>query len=613
MQTPQAPSFEQITSGEKSLLAWIREHLKDGKLDEFLPDEDSIAAFMPQLKGMRFVDGMLDGILGARDDKDAQKLLAIFEDFARAELNDALIDEYLGRIYVFAMKRLTLSYIDDFLELILRGDDKVFHFCITTAKHFVKGAAHREPVKLGLAMLGLTRLDEDALAMYQTFGLSDEFANYVAVALKRNGRNDLNFELAKRVKGWGRVQYLNFLDIADEQMREWVLLKGYECDISQNYTAALCMQKGDLLGFIKERGFDEALYDACLEMFDALMNGNGPHSLDEYSDYAAVFELFIKQSAKIQTNAKRFANLLDINSFISFMAEKAENSENSGVAENENIENAENSGRAQSGENLENEPNSAENAENLSGVENSAENIANLNGEPNPSKNEQNGENLAQIQSKDGEKTDKKGKEIDEDERKLREFALKYKDEVLSLVRHIAFESGEDWKKLVLSDIFNPYHRQIARKLGFDLWREFYQLALRDEKFSEWYELTRTDSIGRYKQLCELVKCRFDLEGLKSEPRDELGMHSKFRPYDELEFVVQGLRGFDEIFGVEIVQTLLQSPVTRSRNMALHTIEFWGERLGAVPESIIAIIKKNKPKEPNSDILERYEKILAKF
>ncbi len=575
MQTPQAPSFEQITSGEKSLLAWIREHLKDGKLDEFLPDEDSIAAFMPQLKGMRFVDGMLDGILGARDDKDAQKLLAIFEDFARAELNDALIDEYLGRIYVFAMKRLTLSYIDDFLELILRGDDKVFHFCITTAKHFVKGAAHREPVKLGLAMLGLTRLDEDALAMYQTFGLSDEFANYVAVALKRNGRNDLNFELAKRVKGWGRVQYLNFLDIADEQMREWVLLKGYECDISQNYTAALCMQKGDLLGFIKERGFDEALYDACLEMFDALMNGNGPHSLDEYSDYAAVFELFIKQSAKMQMNAKRFANLLDINSFISFMAEKAENSENSGVAENENIENAENSGRAVSGE--------------------------------------QNGENLAQIQSKDGEKTDKKGKEIDEDERKLREFALKYKDEVLSLVRHIAFESGEDWQKLVLSDIFNPYHRQIARKLGFDLWREFYQLALRDEKFSEWYELTRTDSIGRYKQLCELVKCRFDLEGLKSEPRDELGMHSKFRPYDELEFVVQGLRGFDEIFGVEIVQTLLQSPVTRSRNMALHTIEFWGERLGVVPESIIAIIKKNKPKEPNSDILERYEKILAKF
>ena len=575
MQTPQTPSFEQITSGEKSLLAWIREHLKDGKLDEFLPDEDSIAAFMPQLKGMRFVDGMLDGILGARDDKDAQKLLAIFEDFARAELNDALIDEYLGRIYVFAMKRLTLSYIDDFLELILRGDDKVFHFCITTAKHFVKGAAHREPVKLGLAMLGLTRLDEDALAMYQTFGLSDEFANYVAVALKRNGRNDLNFELAKRVKGWGRVQYLNFLDIANEQMREWVLLKGYECDISQNYTAALCMQKGDLLGFIKERGFDEALYDACLEMFDALMNGNGPHSLDEYSDYAAVFELFIKQSAKMQMNAKRFANLLDINSFISFMAEKAENSENSGVAENENIENAENSGRAVSGE--------------------------------------QNGENLAQIQSKDGEKTDKKSKEIDENERKLREFALKYKDEVLSLVRHIAFESGEDWQKLVLSDIFNPYHRQIARKLGFDLWREFYQLALRDEKFSEWYELTRTDSIGRYKQLCELVKCRFDLEGLKSEPRDELGMHSKFRPYDELEFVVQGLRGFDEIFGVEIVQTLLQSPVTRSRNMALHTIEFWGERLGVVPESIIAIIKKNKPKEPNSGILERYEKILAKF
>lgn len=572
-------SFEQITSGEKSLLEWIREHLKDGRLDEFLPDEDSISAFMPQLKGMSFADGMFDGILGARDSGDAQKLFEIFSDFAKAELDDALIDGYLGRIYIFAMKNLTLSYIDDFLELILGGDEKILHFCVTTAKEFLRKAAHREPVKLGLAILGLMRLDENELAMYQTFGLSDEFAKFVAVALRRNSRNDLVFELAQRVKGWGRVQYLDYLDVADEKMREWVLLKGYECDVDDNYTAATCMEKGDLVGFIRERGFDDALYDACLEMFYALMGGNGPNAIIDYADYDAAFELFIKQSAKMQMNAKRFALLLDINAYISDVARRADDldDENAGKLGDENEENS---------------SDGFENAENL--ATNSSQNAENA---------ENSNENSAQTERKS--EKDREKKQI--------EFALKYKDEMLAIIRHIAFESGTDWEKLVFSDIFNSYHRTIARKLGFDLWRAFYEQALQDENFREWYELARTPSIERYKELCELVKRRFDLDGLKSEPRDELGLHSKFRPYSDLEFIVQGLRDFDEIFGVEIVETLLQSPVTRSRNMALHTIEAWGDKLDTVPQSIIAIIEKNKPKEPSTSILERYEKILDRF
>ena len=247
----QTASFEKIISGETSLLEWITQNRKDGILQDFLPDDDSIATLFPQLKDMNFVDGMLDGIMGASDSNEAQILFDLFREFADADLDDALVDEYLGRIYLFSTTHRTLGYIDDFLELFLKCEtknkDKIQPIAFITAGQFLHKATHREPVKLALAILGVSYLNDEELSLYSLFGLADEFANYVAVALKRNERNDIICQLIKKVKGWGRIQYLNFLEVKDEQTREWLLFEGYKCDINDNYTAPLCMQKGFMM------------------------------------------------------------------------------------------------------------------------------------------------------------------------------------------------------------------------------------------------------------------------------------------------------------------------------------------------------------------------------
>ena len=217
-----------------------------------------------------------------------------------------------------------------------------------------------------------------------------------------------------------------------------------------------------MLGFIKERGFDDALYDATAAMFDALMgSGNGPHKITEYENYDETFSLFFAHSKGVQMNAQRFRILLSLNTHLEIYSEDDENDEES-----------------------------AENEEKI--------------------------------------------------------FAKKYATQFLALVREIAFEHDIDWQGLVLSDIFDYNHRKIAAKLGIDIWREFYTHALKNKDFNEWYELSKTRDIHRYKELCELVKSRFDLEAMKTEPKDELGMHSKFNAYRDLEMVVQGLRDFDE-------------------------------------------------------------------
>ena len=64
-------SYEKIISGEQGLLEWIVENATQEGLDKDLPDDDSLHIAMPEIAGLNFMPGMLDGILG----KDVKPLL----------------------------------------------------------------------------------------------------------------------------------------------------------------------------------------------------------------------------------------------------------------------------------------------------------------------------------------------------------------------------------------------------------------------------------------------------------------------------------------------------------------------------------------------------------
>ena len=145
--------------------------------------------------------------------------------------------------------------------------------------------------------------------------------------------------------------------------------------------------------------------------------------------------------------------------------------------------------------------------------------------------------------------------------------------------------------------------------MRFDIWEDIYAIAKRNKHFGEWYALSLTNDKERYKKLCALAKERFDLESLKKGPDDEIGFSEGLNKYGDLEIIVQNLNRFDEIIGLDLVETLLQSPVVRSRNMALRAVESYKE----IPKSIIDILKRNKDIEPNKDLLEKYEKILSEY
>ena len=379
----------------------------------------------------------------------------------------------------------------------------------------MKKATHREAVKFALAVFGVFNLDEDEIKIYYTFGLADEFGIFVATGLKRLDREELIFSLAKRTKGWGRIAYVERLTVYSEEVRKWLLFEGYKCDIGIDHIVLECLEKGDLLGYIKENGWSEELYKASADMINAFC-GISKANFSDYKDSKELVTIFVKESKNQKMNLESFSKLCDLIFYI---------------------------------------------------------------------------------------------KDSDKEESEEKTFSDEEREELLDIIRHIAFEKGIDWDSLVRINPFSYHARNIAKTLGFDIWEDMYQKAKNDKHFDEWYALSLTDDKERYKRLCALAIERFDLDSLKQEPKDELGLGREFNEYSKLEFIVQNLSDFDEIIGLELVETLLQSPVTRSRNMALKAIESYKE----IPQSIIDIIKKNKDIEPNKGVLERYENILSAY
>lgn len=516
--------FEKLIENKKSLLEWIKDNLEDGILHKSLPEEaKAIDLSISELKNMRFMDGMLDGCLAGSENKDKlakdllNNILEIYQNLMLGVISSREeFDEKLGAIYTFLIKHQSISYIDDFLKLCLdefRKDNKFGNFLFKISKDFLDKAAHVEAVKFALAVLGIFNLDEEDLKYYQIFGLSDELARFVAVALGNQERYDLMFELAQKVKGWGRVAYLDYLEIKNLDMRKWLLFEGYDCDIGVDHVVLDCLNKGDLPGYIKEYGFDVKLYDATGEMLESFCDLSRV-SFGDYEHSKELVSLFIKEARNQKMSLRRFRILCDLMDYI---------------------------------------------------------------------------------------------KEEDE-ETKTKVFSQAEQDELMNVVENIAFHSKIDWQALVLENVLDYDARVIARTLGVDIWEKMFEIAQKDKHFDDWYALTLTHNKERYKRLCDLIEQRFDLEALKKEPKDELGMGAEFRDYTSLEFIAQNLKQFDEIIGLNIIETLLQSPVVRSRNMALNVIEKYAQ----IPQSTLEILRKNLNKEPNKEVIKRYQNILIK-
>lgn len=278
-----------------------------------LPDEAKLAS----KSEIRWVAGGLDGAFGHHSgakeaDAASRELLGLIKVYCKSPG-----PEGKRRLYARLLEQHSIDWIDALLEKIPKAGlnaDRLHQL----ARALATESADREPVKTGIAILGLFRNPYER-EIHMTLGRHEEFTLYCAVAIRNTSpdpEHDL-WELAKQVEGWGRIQCVDRLADTDNlQIKSWLLRKGYKNSVMNEYTAYTCATAGGMKRALQDEHVDDELLTATGEIIEALLTGGPAKDMDDYDDGAAVLDEYMK---RFEGRARTIADFLRAHVIKSFV------------------------------------------------------------------------------------------------------------------------------------------------------------------------------------------------------------------------------------------------------------------------------------------------------
>ena len=232
---------------------------------------------------VRFAGGALDGILLNHaitpEDEESESRAAGLVDAVEA-VTRSLAEEDMERLYTLAREESLITAGDAILEALRARENIDRERLWAVGKWLVETAAHREPLKLGIMILGLGATDED-IDNLKTLARHDEFTLFAAVAIGNLCEEPADhwLELAGTVRGWGKIHLVERLADAAlrrADIRDWLLRRGCDNEVEDGYLAYLCATAGDLDGALAAETVDEELLDGACTIILSLIEGGGP-------------------------------------------------------------------------------------------------------------------------------------------------------------------------------------------------------------------------------------------------------------------------------------------------------------------------------------------------
>ena len=109
-------------------------------------------------------------------------------------------------------------------------------------------------------------------------GLSDEFTLFSVFLMRAWPAAEKEIlELAKRVKGWGRIHCVDFITAEDEETKKWLLLNGVDNYVVPAYSAWIVYEKAHVEEVLKKDTLSYEELHGILKITEALLD-EGPLS-----------------------------------------------------------------------------------------------------------------------------------------------------------------------------------------------------------------------------------------------------------------------------------------------------------------------------------------------
>jgi hypothetical protein len=232
---------------DRAILAIIRENIgSEGRLPrEFILPKDQ-----DDENSLIFTDGAQDGITyfhtqpGKLNVEEADLLIDAMNAVVGGHIDTA--DELFLKLTKTRRTIEFAGYLSDLVEENASMINPIHAY--SYGKHLVALAKDKELVKIGLALHH--KAPEDRLKGFRQIitdlAYCNEFTWFcLPIIQKWDDGNDLIFEIAKHIYGWGRVHACVFLEPETWEIRQWFLREGVDNGVMPPYTALEAWNKSD--------------------------------------------------------------------------------------------------------------------------------------------------------------------------------------------------------------------------------------------------------------------------------------------------------------------------------------------------------------------------------
>jgi hypothetical protein len=241
---------------------------------------------------VRFAAGAWDGILshhvaGVDEQAEAHLVAGLLTAVTRLVRDDD--DDSRESLYQLLLGESLVRHMDVILREITQQEDFGPLDVLPHARWLLRRSVHRNPLKMGMALVGLCGTEED-LDDLRALARHDEFTLFAAVAVANLVEDPVVewWEMARHVQGWGKVHLVERLcqhGSDRDDLRDWLLRHGCANDVMPEYLALACAAGGRLAEALAEDEPDDELLDGACMILTALLAPDGPAGdIDSYAE-----------------------------------------------------------------------------------------------------------------------------------------------------------------------------------------------------------------------------------------------------------------------------------------------------------------------------------------
>ena len=266
--------------------------------------------------GVPWADGALDGVFmyhTVGKEEDIEPLKNIVFQISEGKFEEA--QNNLENLDFFMISRR-----DPLLNWIIKEQKQINidNLCEFTISQ-LSTSKNIEVIKFCLCVLEIIKLEteKDTIEKVKILALSDEFTLYCLNILKNlKNSNEEIFEIAKKVKGWGRIYSIKYLKVTNDEIKEWILEEGCHNYIIPAYTAYTCAKKINLVEILNEDKISSKKFNDISYLMNALLDEEAITGISNLEDRELLIERYLEKAKTLASAEEDYYAIITLKEYI---------------------------------------------------------------------------------------------------------------------------------------------------------------------------------------------------------------------------------------------------------------------------------------------------------